>query len=95
MEGHVVGSAISVGIRDVMNGAHRQDNLTHCVNDGQVYNSPARKGERIQGEISSTRPIFTVEEDFTTGENEDKEKKPHLNLPSQESAIMAPRMGVR
>lgn len=43
VEGHVVGDAIPVGVRDVMNGANRQDNLTHRVNNGQVNDSPALK----------------------------------------------------
>lgn len=44
VEGHVVGGAVPVVVRDVMNGAHRQDNLTQRVNDGQVNDSPALEG---------------------------------------------------
>lgn len=74
VEGHVVGDAIPVVVRDVMNGAHRQDNLTHRVNDGQVNDSPALKGGRIRGEISSTRPFLTTKEYFSADEKGDKEK---------------------
>lgn len=64
VEGHVVGDAIPVVVRDVMNGAHRQDNLTHRVNDGQVNDSPALKGGRIRGEISLTGWFLTTKEYF-------------------------------
>lgn len=46
VEGHVVGDAIPVVVRDVMNGAHCQDNLTHRVNDGQVNDSPGGENSR-------------------------------------------------
>lgn len=57
VEGHVVRGAIPVVIRDVMDGTHRQDNLAHRVNDGQVNNSPVHEEEeeeRMRGEIPST-----------------------------------------
>lgn len=50
MEGHVVRGAIPVVIRDVMDGAHRQDNLAHRVNDGQVNNSPVHEEEDRENE---------------------------------------------
>lgn len=97
VEGHVVGDAIPVVIGDVMDGAHRQDNLTHRVNDGQVNNSPAEEDveARMGGETSSTRPPFTRKVYFTAAANENYEKTAHLYFPSQESAMIAPRMGVR
>lgn len=58
MEAHVVRGSIPVVIRDVMDGAHRQDDLAQRVNDGQVNNSPAHKEaeeQRRRGETSSTR----------------------------------------
>ena len=55
VEGHVVRGAIPVFIRDVMDGTHGQDNLAHCVNNGQVNNSPANEEEeRMRGELSTT-----------------------------------------
>lgn len=45
VEGHVVRGAVLVGICDVMDGTHCQDDLAHRVNDGQVNNSPVHGGE--------------------------------------------------
>lgn len=49
MEDHVVRGAILVCICDVMDGANSQDNLPHCVNNGQVNNSPVKWEEEEGG----------------------------------------------
>lgn len=51
VEGHVVGVAIFVCIRDVMDSTYCQDNLSQCVNDGQVNNSPVQREEEEEGGV--------------------------------------------
>lgn len=45
VEGHVVGDAVPVVVRDVVDGAHRQDDLARRVNDGQVDDGPEQEEE--------------------------------------------------
>lgn len=55
MEVHVVGGAILVCICDVVDGANSQDNLPHCVNNGQVNNSPVKGGGGDQRDKRETK----------------------------------------
>lgn len=46
MQGQVVWRAISVCVRDVMNGADRHHNLANCIDNGQVDDSPTGRGNQ-------------------------------------------------
>lgn len=52
VEGHVVWFPISVCIGNVVDGGHRQDNLSGRVDDGQVNNGPALREEEEEGDLS-------------------------------------------
>lgn len=62
VEGHVVGDAVLVCVRDVMDGADRHDDLSQRINDGQVNNSPVqrkrgRRERRVKQVYSRFREI--------------------------------------
>lgn len=49
VEGHVIGGAILVVIRYVMDGAYCHDDLAQRVNDGQVNDRPVQREEEEDG----------------------------------------------
>lgn len=46
VEDHVVRGPVPVCVCDVMDSAHRHDDLPHRVNDGQVDNGPVEGGSK-------------------------------------------------
>lgn len=99
VEGEVIRRAVSVSIGDVMNSADGHDDLANGVHYRQVYDrsESTQTQSAWQHTLTDQTQLHSLSKCGRDSDSSVREfpHKTYLNFPSQESAMMAPMMGVK
>lgn len=102
VEGEVIRRAVSASIGDVMNSADGHDDLANGIHYRQIYD--CSESTQTQSAITAhthrsdrLSELHSISKCGTDSDSSVREfpHKTYLNFPSQESAMMAPMMGVK